>query len=359
MKTSLLLLGIFLSLTIMAQTKKPFRIAVAGLTHTHVHWILGRAHDGDIEIVGIAEPNRALAERFLKQHKLPLTLLYPSLKEMLEKTNPEAVTAFNSIEEHLEVVQLCAPKKIHVMVEKPLAVSLAHAREMEALARKHGIHLLTNYETTWYGSNQETLQKITGLGAIRKAVFHHGHQGPKEIGVNEEFLAWLTDPVKNGGGAIIDFGCYGANQMTWLMKGERPRSVMAITQQIKPHIYPKVDDEATIVLVYPKSQAIIQASWNWPFGRKDMEVYAEGGYVIADRQSISFKLSETSPVEIQKTPAQPSPYHDPFVYLAALVRKEINIAPHDFSSLENNMIVVEILDAAKRSAKKGKRIDLK
>jgi predicted dehydrogenase len=39
------------------------------------------------------------------------------------------------------------------MVEKPLAVNMEHASKMLSLAKKHGIHLLTNYETTWYGSN--------------------------------------------------------------------------------------------------------------------------------------------------------------------------------------------------------------
>lgn len=341
------------------QSPKPFRIGIAGLTHTHVHWILNRAHDGDVEIVGIAEPNRALAERFLKQHNLPMSLVYASLEEMIEKTKPEAVTAFNSIVEHLQVVKICAPKKIHVMVEKPLAINLDHARQMEALARKHGIHLLTNYETTWYGSNIEATKRLSTLGEIRKIVVHDGHKGPKEIGVNEEFLNWLTDPEKNGGGAIMDFGCYGANLMTWLLHGERPLYITAVTQQIKPEVYPKVDDEATILVVYEKSQGIIQASWNWPYNRKDMEVYAQHGYVIADRTGLKMRLSYDGAEEYQKCEAPPSPYHDPFSYFAAVVRNEIKVGPNDFSALENNMLVIEILDAAKRSAREGKRIYLK
>lgn len=347
------------SFAMAGQNKKPFRIAVAGLTHTHVHWILGRAHDGDIEIVGVAEKNRDLAERFLKQHNLPLSILYSSLEEMLDKTKPEAVTAFNSIYEHLEVVKACAPRKIHVMVEKPLAVSLEHAREMETLARRHGIHLLTNYETTWYGSNTAAVKKLEGSGSIRKIVVHDGHQGPKEIGVNKEFLDWLTDPIMNGGGAITDFGCYGANLITWLMKGERPTSVFAVTQQVKPDVYPKVDDEATLILVYPKTQGIIQASWNWPYNRKDMEVYTERAYAIADREGLKFKLSPEAKEEFEKSSPPENPYHDPFTYLAAVVRGEIAVAPFALSSLENNMLVMEILEAGKSSAKEGKAVLLR
>ncbi|WP_346924673.1 hypothetical protein [uncultured Arthrobacter sp.] len=89
-----------------------------------------------------------------------------------------------------------------------LAVSLDHAKQMYALAKEHHIQLLTNYETTWYGSNAMAIEVLKGLGPITKMVVHDGHQGPKEIGVNQEFLDWLTDPVMNGGGALVDFGLH-------------------------------------------------------------------------------------------------------------------------------------------------------
>ncbi|MBX2915572.1 MAG: Gfo/Idh/MocA family oxidoreductase [Cyclobacteriaceae bacterium] len=356
-----LLFILVVSSAVAQESKKPFRIGVAGLTHGHVHWVLNRAHDGDFEIVGIAEPNRVLAEQLLNQYKLPISLLYPSLNEMLDKTRPEAVTGFGNTFDHLSVVQACAPRKIHVMVEKPLAVSLDHAKQIQQLAKVNSILVLTNYETTWYGSNtklEELFRTSKPMGPVRKVVVHDGHEGPKEINVGPEFLEWLIDPVKNGGGALMDFGCYGANQITWLLNGERPLSVFAVTQQIKPHIYPKVDDEATIILTYAKAQGIIQASWNWPLGRKDMEVYGEKGYVIADRQGSKIKSVHDKPETFVAGGELPKPLHDPFTYLAAAVRGEIKILPYDLSALENNMLVMEILEAAKQSAKTGKTIPL-
>jgi predicted dehydrogenase len=348
-----------LPLLASAQPAKPFRIGIAGLTHDHVNWIMNRADDGDLEITGIAEPNKALADRYLKKFNLPASLWYPSLAEMLSKTKPEAVSAFGSTFDHLAVVQACAPRKIHVMVEKPLAVSFDHALQIMALAREHGIHVITNYETTWYGSNREVSQLAASgaIGDLRKVVIHDGHEGPKEINVSNEFFEWLTDPVMNGGGAIMDFGCYGANLLTWLMKGQRPSWVLAATQQIKPDIYPKVDDEATIIVGYPKTQGIVQASWNWPFGRKDLEVYGARGSVIADRQGSKIRLPGKSE-EYVKSTALEKPYDDPFSYLAAVVRGQIKPAPSDLSALENNMLVVEILHAAKTSAATGRIVYL-
>jgi predicted dehydrogenase len=361
----ILSLLLFLQPFVYAQTdakEKPLRVGIAGLTHGHVHWILRSVSQGVVELAGIAEPNRELAERLMKQYDIPASAWYADLGQMLDKTKPEAVTAFGSIFDHLAVVKACAPRKIHVMVEKPLAVSLDHAKEMETLATRHGIHLLTNYETTWYGSNHAAFAMLHDdrkFGDIVKIVVHDGHQGPKEIGVNDEFLAWLTDPRLNGGGALMDFGCYGADLITWLMKGERPLAVFAVTQQIKPHIYPKVDDEATIIVTYPKAQGIIQASWNWPYSRKDMEVYGKSGYVTADKDGIRF-MSEASRGERREAiPFRGAPYNDPFLYLTAVVRKKVSVDVNDLSSLPVNMVAMEILDAAKESSVTGKVVQLK
>lgn len=360
---------LFICLTILiffpglvhAQKSEPVKIGVVGLTHTHVHWILGREDIGDIEIVGIVEPNRDLAQRYAKQHGYSMELVFDSIEEMFEKVDVEAVTAFGTIYEHLEVVQKSAPKGIHVMVEKPLAVSFVHAKEMKRLSEEHDIHLLTNYETTWYASNHAVKEIVdeNQIGPLRKIVVHDGHQGPAEIGINTEFLDWLTDPVQNGAGALTDFGCYGANLITWLANGERPISVFALTQTIKPELYPEVDDEATILLEYPTMQGIIQASWNWPISRKDMQVYGKTGYAHADNARLTRFREDESTGEIRKIQSQlPYPYNDPFSYFAALIRGNIEEEPLNLSSLENNMIVMEILQAAMVSAETGQKVYL-
>ncbi len=344
------------------KTAKPLRVGVAGLVHTHVHWILGREDTGEIEIVGIAEPNRELAERYAQQYGFSMDIVFPTVEAMLDATSPEAVTAFNTIFGHLEVVEKCAPRGIHVMVEKPLAISLDHARKMKELAEQHGIELLTNYETTWYGSSHEAYRLAVtegALGPVRKIVVHDGHEGPMEIGVNAEFLEWLTDPEFNGAGALFDFGCYGANLTTWLMEGRRPEKVLAVTQQIKPSIYPEVDDEATIILTYPGAQSIIQASWNWPFSRKDMEVYGKTGYAIAkDGNRMEVRLNGQEQPTRHLAPDRPSPVNDPFAMLAAIVQGRLVLPPYALSSLENNMIVMEILEAARTSAETGQTVSL-
>ncbi|HEX9659011.1 MAG TPA: Gfo/Idh/MocA family oxidoreductase, partial [Rhodothermales bacterium] len=128
-----------------APSDPPLRVGVVGLVHTHVHGILGRDDRRDIEIVGIVEPDHALARRYAEQHGFSMNLVYDSLEAMLDAANPEAVAVFTSILDHKRVVEICAARGVHVMVEKPLAVSLEHAKAMTEAARKGGIHLLTNF----------------------------------------------------------------------------------------------------------------------------------------------------------------------------------------------------------------------
>ena len=350
--------------SILAQNKivkmKPLRVGIIGLVHTHVHGILGREKIGDIEIVGIVETNRKLAEAYSKQHGFSMNIVYNTIEEMVAKTKPEAVFAFNTIYDHLKTVEYCAPRGIHVMVEKPLAVSYEHAKKMLALAKKYHIYLLTNYETSWYGSNKaawEIINDKNEIGGIRKIVFYTGHQGPVEIGCNPEFLEWLTDPVLNGGGALTDFGCYGANLCTWLLKGELPITVTAITQHIKPELYPKVEDEATILLTYKKAQVIIQASWNWPYGRKSMEVYGKDGYVFClDKENMLLMRNGKIQKDTVKAAPMPEGSRDPFMYFANVIRGKIKMDTYDLSAPANNEIVMQILEAAKYSAKTGKTV---
>ena len=351
---------LLLSCTVKAQQK--LNVAIAGLTHDHVYLIMNSYQKAEVNIIGIAESNPELVKRFKNRYKIPDSLFYNNLTDLLKKKKPDVVLAYNAISEHLAVVEAAAPLGISVMVEKPLAISVKQAERMAELATQYKVHVLTNYETTWYPSNQELYKEVkesNTIGALRKIIVHDGHQGPKEIGVSAEFLSWLTDPDQNGAGALVDFGCYGANLMTWLMDGKAPISVSAVTHQIKKDVYPNVDDDATILLEYPSATGIIEASWNWPFSIKDMEVFGANGYMQAvNDKTLRLKNNGKDDYKIYQAKTSKPIYSNHLSYLSAVLKGEINPA-NDLSSLPNNLIVVKILAAAKKSAQTGKKVILK
>jgi predicted dehydrogenase len=364
LKTAALLLVTVVLLaygTASAEEKPAPRFAIVGLAHDHAGGFIPRAQGRqDILLAGIVESKPELIARYSQRFHLNSEIFFKSIDDLLAHTNVQAVAIFTSTFDHRHVVEQCAARGLDVMMEKPLAVNMDHARAMETAVKKGHVQLIVNYETTWYPGNQAAYDLVNGQGAIgdlRKIVVHDGHRGPKEIGCSTDFLEWLTDPVLNGGGALTDFGCYGADLITWLMQGQRPTSVFAVTQRVKPEVYPKVEDEATIVLTYPKAQGIIQASWNWPFDRKDMEVYGQRGYVLVPRSDL-LRVRRPNAQETE-TPPPPlsAPMGDPLSYLAAVVRHAIQ--PSGLSSLEVNLVVTQILDAARESARTGKRVVLK
>jgi predicted dehydrogenase len=353
------ILTLLLLAAVFAVSAQPIRVCIAGLNHDHANGILNRYKDGTVDIIGIAEPNKALWVKYGKLYHIPDSLFFTDLKQMLLLKKPDAVLGYNAVGNHVDIVEVCAPLHIPVMVEKPLAATLAQAKRIEQLANQYHIRVLVNYETTWYASNQANYNTVAAdsIGLIRKMVVHDGHQGPKEIGCSKEFLAWLTDPVLNGAGALNDFGCYGADLMTWFMHGQQPIAVTAIARHFKPLIYPKVEDDATILVEYPTATGQIEASWDWPFGIKDMEIFGEKGYLHAlDGTNIVSRMRENIK-GAKVAPPLPAPINDNILYLTAVLRNKIS-GVDDQSSLNYNMIVMEILDAAKRSIKEGKRIIL-
>lgn len=354
-----------LATQVQAAEDAPLRIAVIGLVHGHVEGVLWNARErADLQIVGVYDPDPELFEKYRAKYALSPDIYFDDLAGMLDATKPEAASVMTSIADHKMAVEACATRGVHMLVEKPLAYDASEAEAMAALARAHNVHLLTNFETSWYASVRTAARLAKETGPINRAVFRHGHRGPREIGCSEEFLAWLTDPAQNGGGAIVDFGCYGANIMTWLMDNRLPDTVMATTNHLKPGLYPEVDDDATIVLTYnndpdaglPGAVGVVQASWAWTHDNKDADLFTPGGSYYAAKWDALTVRQPDQPAEAHKVDSRPGHLHNEWSYLRAVVRGECEIDP--LSSLENNLIVARILDAARESARTGTAVRL-
>jgi len=351
-----------------AGAEPPIRVAIVGLVHGHVKGFLA-ALPGNHEatLVAVAEPQQPLAKEYAAKYHLHAELFYADLEKMLVEQHPDAVLVYTTIADHRKVIETAARHGVSSMVEKPLATTLDDALAIRAVARNSGtperpVQVLVNYETTWYASNQEVIAQVAAgkLGELRKVVVHDGHEGPKEIGVGPEWLPWLTDPAQNGAGALFDFGCYGADLMTVLMHGQSPVSVTAVAQTDKPEIYPRVDDDATVILRYPKAQAVLMPSWNWSFARKDMEIYGNAGYAITvgpNRVRVRYRGDQAEPDTPLSAPPLAATQHDSLSYLAAVLHDQVQ-PDGDLSSLETNVVVMQILDAARRSAQTGQTVTI-
>jgi len=339
------------------------RLAVVGLDHDHV-WSLLKdiAGEPSAELVAIAESDAALVSR--AQKEVPASVkFYADYVEMLDQAKPEAVIVATSNDRHLEILRQCAKRHIHYSAEKPMATSVADAREMERLAREANIKLMVNYWNAWVAPSHDLFHRVRAgeVGPIQKIIVQYGHRGPKEIGVSQQFANWLYDPVKNGGGAIMDFGCYGAELSLWL-KG-RPTRVYATTRKMKVEQNNKVDDDATIVLDYPDATAIIEASWDWPYTKDQVEVFGPKGSLLARHNTLQHRSADArgpnvapdgENVTLDVLPRETS---NPISYFVDCIRNNKPI--EDPVSARLNVQVMEILDAARESARTGKPQELR
>jgi predicted dehydrogenase len=350
-----------------SQSAKPSdaktRLAVVGLDHDHVWGLLKDiAGEPEAELIAIADSHPELVSKAKAQ--VPATVrFYSDYVQMLDEAKPDAVIATTENDRHLEILRECAKRHIHYSTEKPMATNAADAREMERLASQAGIKLMVNYWNAWVAPSHDLFHAVRSgqVGPVQRIIVQYGHRGPKEIGVSPYFAAWLYDPVKNGGGAIMDFGCYGAEWALWL-KG-RPTRVYATAAKLKVEQHNSVDDDATIVLDYPDATATIQASWDWPYNKDQVEVFGPKGSLLASHNDLFFRSAadrgpNLSPhgerVTLNPLPRETS---NPISYFVRCIRENKPI--EDPVSAALNVQVLEILDAARESIRLARPQDLR
>lgn len=339
------------------QAAKP-TIAFVGLRHSHCWRQLENAKDrtGAIELVGIAESIPELIAEAKKVH--PDQYYTDDYKKLVKERKPDIVWAFVENNRHLEILEHMAPLGIHVIFEKPLAANYAEAKKMQALAAEHNVQVMTNYQMAWWPTNQE-IKRQADAGAVGKVWRMHGivgHGGPGSEGPRSRtFFAWLTDPVQNGAGALVDFGCYNALWALWI-KG-RPESVYARVDRLQPDRFPKVEDNSVMVLDYPDGVGIFEGSWDLPHSFQDLEVFGREGSLYMNRDEVILRKGRRGEAENVEPAKLPEAQLDPLLYIADVVANGKKVG--NIMALDINASAVEILDAAKESIATGAPVKLK
>lgn len=336
-----------------------YKIAVIGLVHSHVWGHLRTMIDGkSATLVGVSEPNSELAAEAIKMG-VARDLIYSAYEKMLDEKKPDIVWAFVENNRHLEIAKACAPRHINLIFEKPLAATYDQARQIKSLAQKYDIRVMTNYQMAWWPANY-VAKAAVDRGEIGKAWRLHGivgHGGPGSEGVrNKYFFAWLTDPVKNGGGALMDFGCYNALWSLWYLGP--PKTVYARVNHLRPERFPKVEDNADLILGYEKGVGIFEGSWDLPRSYQDLEVFGWGedgksGRVYMDHKGVD--LERDNKIEHLPLTALDADAREPVAYMVSRIRERKPI--EGLTAVDINVQVIRIIDLAKESVKTGRAVN--
>jgi predicted dehydrogenase len=356
------LFAALICLPVAAQQPANYKIAVVGLVHSHVWGHLKTIMDGKTaQLVGVAEPNPELIAE-AKTAGVADNLVFSDYTKMLNETKPDIVWAFVENNRHLEIAKACAQRHINLIFEKPVASNYEEAKQIRALAAKYNIRVMTNYQMAWWPANYVAKAAVDhgDVGTIYRLHGVVGHGGPSSKGVrNKYFFEWLTDPVKNGAGALMDFGCYNALWSIWYLG--MPQSVFATVQHLRPDVFPKVEDNATLVLNYPNAVGIFEGSWNLPRSFQDLEVFGrpdtgkKPGSVYMAHNGVELSQGrEKKQLALDPLPPDES---EPVAYMVSRMRSNKPI--EGMTAMDINVEVIHIIDLAKESVKTGRAVSVK
>jgi predicted dehydrogenase len=333
-----------------------YKIAIIGMVHGHVWGHLQPMLTGsDARLAAIAETNPELIAEAKKRGATGVPI-FDDYKKMLDEVKPDIVWSFAENNRHLEIVEACAPRKIHVIFEKPLASTYHDALAIQKLARKYDIKILVNYQMAWWAANY-TAKSLADSGALGQVWRLHGivgHGGPGSGGVGKYFFEWLTDPVKNGAGALMDFGCYNALWSLWYL--ERPETVYATANHLRPQIFPKVEDTSSLVLHYKNANGIFEGSWDLPRAYQDLEVFGLNGSVYMKQQGVELRPSKSKEAKQIPVETLPQERSEPIAYMVHAIKNKKPI--EGLIALDINVGVNEIIEAAKLSIQTGEAVKL-
>lgn len=331
---------------------KTYRVGVASLVHDHVwgelqHW---RSH-AQAEIVAVGDVNDVLRRRagaeFGVEH------VYSSWREMLaahgDSLDIVQVASENNV--HAEIVEACAALGIHVIVEKPMAATLDGAARMARASEGAGTLLMVNWPNAWTGAYQEFERRILAgaIGDIRYLKYRSAHNGPREIGCDPHFVAWLYDAEKNGGGAFMDYCCYGSALCARFLG--RPDTVTGL-RAVLAKDYPLPDDNGLIAMQYAHAFGVAEGSWTQPTGyvAANLVAYGSEGALSVEGSRVTILRPGGSP-ETLNVPPLTAPLRSGPEYLIHCL--ETGTAPVGLCSISVSLTAQEILEAGFIAAQTG------
>lgn len=332
---------------------KTYKVGVASLVHDHI-W--GELHRWkalpNVELVAVGDINAPLVEKAKAQ--FGITRGYGSWQEMLEAEGDtlDIVQIASENNVHADIVEAAAARKLHVIVEKPMAATLAQANRMVKAASEAGITLLINWPTASSSAWQEMERLILAgeIGDVRYFKYRSAHNGPKEIGCAPEFWEWLYDAEKNGAGALMDYCCYGAAMCARFLGA--PQRVTGL-RGVLVKDYPLPDDNAIITMQFAHAMGVCEASWTQPSGyitANPVAYGSEGAIAIQDGKVLLTKVGSREQRIISPPPAE-KPRRSGPEYLIHCI--ETGEAVEGICAMDVSHIAQEILEAGLRSSDTG------
>ncbi|MCL2740792.1 MAG: Gfo/Idh/MocA family oxidoreductase [Oscillospiraceae bacterium] len=357
-----------------AKKGKVWKVGVVGFAHMHVLDLMKSfAETGSVEWVACADtvPVRpSLSDQggtrgsnlrhAVEAYKVPK--VYEDHSEMLEAGGLDIVIACPENVRHAEVIEPILAKGIHVLVEKPMAVSYGDALRMQKASANNGAALVVNWPSTWSPTVRAAHEVLSSgrYGRLLKFYYRNGpSMGPFEYGQSlsprEKGAEWWHTRSE-GGGAMLDYCCYGACLARWFCG---PTAVSAYGMRANLNSpYGDADDYGTMAVRFAESVAVLEGSWvtynngfpNGPILYTDKATIVTMGWGEGEVLVYGDKYGEPT----ARVKAKPLPKGRESVAKEMLEYLGKGVPLHPTLELGFNLEAMAVLDAGLRSAESGR-----
>jgi predicted dehydrogenase len=361
-----------------------YRVGALGFAHGHIRGLMRSfAELPNVEWVACADTLPAVpsisaepgTRRFnlrVAQEKIGIPKTYDDYQVMLEREDFDIILFCPENARHGEVAEAVAARGIHLVTEKPMAATLSEALGMVRAARANNVELMVNWPSTWRPAIRKVKDLLNegAIGDLLEVKWRNGAStGPPPRGEHlsgkEKGSEWWRH-MAQGGGALLDYCCYGACLARWFI-GEPAVAAYGIQVNLTSH-YGDADDNAIIVVRFPSSLAILEGTWTtWNVGVPTGPiVYGTRGTLVVTQRRHGENERPTQVVEVHTTRShgltepdqvlegEPLPEGRQTLAREFLHHLETGEPLHPTLGIAQNLETMAILDAGIRSAATGK-----
>ena len=316
-------------------TVRVWKIAGINFDHMHMGDLLRMAHDHPgAQIVGICDETPSRMETAARSFRIPEERRYTDYRRCLEETAPDICVLCPATAGHAEWVERVAPYGVDILIEKPMAASLADADRMIRAVEATGKTLMINWPLAWYPPHITTKRLIDEglIGGVVEVHYYDGNRGPLrhladkiEVGAEEaarqKTESWWYRRA-SGGGSLLDYLGYGVTLGTWFHGGRAPVEVTCVVDEPSGL---EVDEHSVTVARYAHGLSKYETRWGTFTDPWTLQPQPKCGFVVVGTAGTigSYDYEGTVSLQTAEHPATRSipvdrikpPYQNPIQYL--------------------------------------------
>jgi predicted dehydrogenase len=352
------------------------KLKIVGLNFEHMHMgdLLRQCHEHpEVEIAGICDDEPARMQTAIKNFQIPPERVFTDPHRCLTATEPDLVVLCPAAARHAEYVELVAPYRAHMLVEKPFAASLAEADRMMAAAKKSRRLLAINWPLRWVAGMVTAHRMIQEgrIGELQEVHSYGGNRGPlchaaDKLDVTPTAAmkrkSWFYDK-RRGGGSLLDYLGYGTTFATWFHDNRKPIEVTAMVDAPRGL---EVDEQSVTIARYTTGLSTFQTRWGtftdpWihqPQPKCGFVLKGEDGTISTYDYAPTVRIQTRANVAGEDIAVDPlrAPFQNPIQYMVHCIREERPIEGP--LSPKVSRIGQQIIDSAVLSARLRKTVKL-